>query len=144
MFNGVFFKESCQSAVMLSKLWRKTEKGQSLGKLFSGLSEPNSLKFEYLSDAYLNSMCIKFRSDWSTGSCKKDRFSKSRSKVLLSPLWRKSEKGQSFGKRFSELSGPNSLKLSQFFHQCLNSISTKFRADWTTGSSKKMYLCLIF
>ena len=65
---------------MLSKLWRKTEKGQSLGKRFSGLSKPNSLKFEHLSDPYLNSMCIKFRSDWSTGSYEKDRFSKSRSK----------------------------------------------------------------
>ena len=61
-------------------------------------------------------------------------FFKESFEALLSKLWPKSEKGQSFGKRFSGLSGPNGLKLSQIFHQCLNSICTEFRSDWSTGS----------
>ena len=97
---------------LLSKLWQKSEKGQSFGKQFSELSGPNSLKFEYHSDPYLNPMCIKFRFDWATRSYETDRFSKSRFKALLClvKLWRKSEKGQSFGKRFSGLSVRNCLK----------------------------------
>ena len=155
-------------------------------------------------------MCIKFRSDWSTGSYEKDLFSNSRSKrchqsfgerrkkVNLSEnvsrdgvdqmVWNfysffinvltqcvsnfvhiglldhikiyvylvrvvrsatiatsaKVKKGQSFRKRLSGLSGPNSLKLSQFSHQCLNSMPTKFRFDWTTGSYKKIHFSTSF
>ena len=75
-------------------------------------------------------MCTKFRSHWSTGSYETHRFSKNRTK-------RYRHFGES-RKQVKGLSGPNSLKLSQFSHQCLNSIPTKFRFDWTTGSYKKI------
>ena len=61
-------------------------------------------------------------------------FFKESFEALLSKFCPKSEKGQSFGKRFSGLSLRNNFKLLQFVNQYLNSICSKFRCDWTSRS----------
>ena len=66
------------------------------------------------------------------------------SKCYYRPLWRKSEKGQSFGKWFS--TGIDCTKSSEILgmewtkYQCLKSMCTKFRLDWSRIIQKDTFI----